>query len=124
MGKIRVYEATKNPVAWEMIGYLICRHGVHQEAYANALGDFYGADATKLPPIPEIKSKNLPRAKRLMGKGFQRFYKFSQNYYSDIAQVRNGSQVDTGEPREVLGEISEADRCRTSSRSRRSSPWA
>jgi Mn-containing catalase len=34
MGKIRVYESTQNPVAREMVGNLIVRGGVHQEAYA------------------------------------------------------------------------------------------
>jgi Mn-containing catalase len=108
MGKIRVYEATKNPVAREMIGYLICRGGVHQEAYAKALGDLCGVDAAKLLPIPEIESKNFPHAKKFMDKGFHRFiYKFSQNDYNDIGKVWNGSQVDTGEPREVLDQLPE-----------------
>lgn len=35
MGKIRVYESTQYSVAREMVGYLIVRGGVHQEAYAN-----------------------------------------------------------------------------------------
>ena len=56
MGKIRVYEATQNPVAREMIGYLIVRGGVHQEAYAKALSDLSSADVTKLLHIHEIDS--------------------------------------------------------------------
>lgn len=103
MGKIRVYEATNNPVAREMIGYLICRGGVHQEAYAKALGDLCGVDATKLLPIPEIESKNFPHAKKFMDKGFHRFiYRFSPDDYKEIAQIWNGNQAETGEPREVL----------------------
>lgn len=108
MGKIRVYEATSNPVAREMIGYLICRGGVHQEAYAKALGDLCGVDATKLLPIPEIESKNFPHAKKFMDKGFHRFiYRFSPDDYKEIAQIWNGAQAETGEPREVLDDIPE-----------------
>ena len=108
MGKIRVYEATNNPVAREMIGYLICRGGVHQEAYAKALGDLCGVDATKLLPIPEIESKNFPHAKKFMDKGFHRFiYRFSPDDYKEIAQIWNGPQAETGEPREVLDDIPE-----------------
>ena len=102
MGKIRVYEATQNPVAREMVGYLIVRGGVHQEAYAKALSDLSGVDITKLLPVPEIRSDNFPHAKKYMDKGFHRIlYRFSPEDYKEIGQIWNGLQVDTGEPREV-----------------------
>ncbi len=108
MGKIRVYESTQNPVAREMIGYLIVRGGVHQEAYAKALSDLSGADITKLLPVPEIRSDNFPHAKKYMDKGFHRFlYKFSPNDYNQIGEIWNGLQADTGEPREVVNDIPE-----------------
>ncbi len=108
MGKIRVYEATQNPVAREMIGYLIVRGGVHQEAYAKALSDLSGADITKLLPVPEIRSDNFPHAKKFMDKGYHRFlYKFSPEDYNQIGEIWNGLQVDTGEPREVVNDIPE-----------------
>ena len=108
MGKIRVYQSTQNPVAREMIGYLIVRGGVHQEAYAKALSDLSGADITKLLPVPEIRSDNFPHAKRFMDKGYHRFlYKFSPEDYNQIGEIWNGLQVDTGEPREVVNDIPE-----------------
>ncbi len=69
MGKIRVYESTQNPVAREMIGYLIVRGGVHQEAYAKALSDLSGVDVTKLLPVPEIESAKFPHARKYHGQG-------------------------------------------------------
>jgi Mn-containing catalase len=69
MGKIRVYEATQNPVAREMVGYLIVRGGVHQEAYAKALSELSGVDITKLLPVPEISSTRFPHAKSFMDRG-------------------------------------------------------
>ena len=102
MGKIRVYEATQNPVAREMVGYLIVRGGVHQEAYAKALSDLSGVDITKLLPVPEIRSDNFPDAKKYMDKGFHRIlYRFSPDDYKEIGEIWNGLQVDTGEERTV-----------------------
>ena len=69
MGKVRVYEATQNPVAREMVGYLIVRGGVHQEGYAKAFSDLSGVDITKLLPVPEISSTRFPHAKKFMDKG-------------------------------------------------------
>jgi Mn-containing catalase len=108
MGKIRAYEMTDNETAREMIGYLICRGGVHQEAYAKALGDLSGADVTKLLPVPDIESKNFPHAKKFMDKGYHRFlYKFSPNDYNQLGEIWNGNQVETGEKREVVNDIPE-----------------
>jgi Mn-containing catalase len=108
MGKIRVYEMTDNPVAREMIGYLICRGGVHQEAYAKALSDLSGVDVTGLLPVPDIKSEKFPHARKFMDKGFHRFlYRFSPDDYKQVSEIWNGDQVDTGEPREVVDGIPE-----------------
>jgi Mn-containing catalase len=85
MGKIRVYEATQNPVAREMIGYLIVRGGVHQEAYAKALSDLSGVDVTKLLPVPEIDSDKFPDARKYIDKGFHKIlYRFSLDDYKQI----------------------------------------
>ena len=109
MGKIRVYESTQNPVAREMIGYLIVRGGVHQEAYAKALSDLSGGvDVTKLLPVPEVDSDKFPDARKYMDKGFHRIlYRFSPEDYNQIGEIWNGLQVDTGEPREVVNDIPE-----------------
>lgn len=108
MGKIRVYEAVQNETAREMVGYLIVRGGVHQEAYAKALGDLCGIDATKLLPIPEIDNAKFPHAKKFMDKGYHRLmYRFTQDDYKQIGEIWNGPQAETGEEREVVDEIPE-----------------
>ena len=102
MGKIRVCESTQNPVAREMVGYLIVHGGVHQEAYAKALSNLSGVDVTKLLPVPEISSLQFPDAKKYMDKGFHRIlYRFSPDDYKQIGEIWNGLQAETGEPREV-----------------------
>jgi len=102
MGKIRVYEMTDNPVAREMVGYLIVRGGVHQEAYAKALSDLSGVDVTKLLPVPEIDSDKFPHARKFMDQGFHRFlYRFSPDDYKEIKEIWNGISAIDGSEREV-----------------------
>jgi Mn-containing catalase len=102
MGKIRVYEATQNPVAREMIGYLIVRGGVHQEAYAKALSDLSGVDVTKLLPVPEIDSDKFPDARKYIDQGFHRIlYRFSLDDYKQIGDIWNGLSAIDGSDREV-----------------------
>jgi Mn-containing catalase len=103
MGKIRVYEATQNPVAREMIGYLIVRGGVHQEAYAKALSDLSGGvDVTKLLPVPEVDSDKFPDARKYMDRGFHRIlYRFSPEDYRQIGEIWNGLSAIDGSDREV-----------------------
>jgi Mn-containing catalase len=109
MGKIRVYEATQNPVAREMVGYLIVRGGVHQEAYAKALSDLSdGVDVTKLLPIPEIDNNKFPDARKYMDKGFHRIlYRFSPDDYKEIGEIWNGLSAIDGAEREVEDGIPE-----------------
>jgi Mn-containing catalase len=102
MGKIRVYEATQNPVAREMVGYLIVRGGVHQEAYAKALSDLSGVDVTKLLPVPEIDSDKFPDARKYMDRGLHRIlYRFSPEDYRQIGEIWNGISAIDGTEREV-----------------------
>jgi len=76
--KIRVYGMPKNPVAREMVGYLLVRGGVHATAYALALEKLTGVTVTKLLPIPEIDNKLFPEARKYEEKGFDRIlYRFS-----------------------------------------------
>jgi Mn-containing catalase len=108
MGKIRVYESTQNPVAREMVGYLIVRGGVHREAYAKALSDLSGVDVTKLLPVPEIDNTKFPHARKFMDRSFHRIlYRFSPDDYRQIGEFWNGQQADTGEPRDVLDGLPE-----------------
>ena len=102
MGKIRVYESTQNPVAREMVGYLIVRGGVHQEAYAKALSDISGVDVTKLLPVPEVDSDKFPDARKYMDRGFHRIlYRFSPEDYRQIGEIWNGLSAIDGSDREV-----------------------
>ena len=109
MGKIRVYESTQNPVAREMVGYLIVRGGVHQEAYAKALSDLSGGvDVTKLLPVPEIDSDKFPDARKYMDRGFHRIlYRFSPDDYKELGQIWNGLSAIDGSEREVEDGIPE-----------------
>jgi Mn-containing catalase len=108
MGKIRVYEATQNPVAREMVGYLIVRGGVQQEAYAKALSDLSGVDVTKLLPVPEIDSDKFPDARKYMDRGFHRIlYRFSPEDYRQIGEIWNGLSAIDGTEREVEDGIPE-----------------
>jgi Mn-containing catalase len=61
---MRVYEMTDNPAAREMIGYLLCRGGVHKEAYAKALEDLTGVEMTKLLPIRDTPNDEPPKKPR------------------------------------------------------------
>ena len=107
MGKIRVYEATQNLVAREMVGYMIVRGGVHQEAYAKALSDLSDG-VTKLLPVPEIDSDMFPDAGKYMDKGFHRIlYRFSPDDYEEIGQIWNGISAIDGSEREVEDGIPE-----------------
>jgi Mn-containing catalase len=108
MGKIRVYESTQNPVAREMVGYLIVRGGVHQEAYAKALSDLSDVDVTKLLPVPEIDSDKFPDARKYMDRGFHRIlYRFSPEDYKELGQIWNGLSAIDGSEREVEDSIPE-----------------
>ncbi len=101
---MRVYEMTGNPAAREVIGYLLCRGGVHKEAYAKALEDLTGVEMTKLLPIRDTPNDELTEAKKYMDQGCHRtVYRFSPEDYTELGKICNGAQVDTGEEREVAG---------------------
>ncbi len=67
--KIRVYEMVDDPVAREMVGYLLVRGGTHIVAYAKALEALSGVDVGKLLPIPDISNKRFPEALEARGEG-------------------------------------------------------
>ena len=101
---MRVYEMTDNPAAREMIGYLLCRGGVHKEAYAKALEDLTGVEMTKLLPIRNTPNDELTEAKKYMDQRCHRtVYRFSPEDYTELGKICNGAQVDTGEEGEVAG---------------------
>jgi Mn-containing catalase len=89
--KIRVYEMTTNPVAREMIGYLLVRGGVHATAYAKALETLTGVQVTKLLPIPNIENSKFPEARKYEAMGVhRRLYRFSPEDYREIAKIWRG----------------------------------
>jgi Mn-containing catalase len=95
--KIRVYEMVDDPVAREMVGYLLVRGGVHIVAYAKALEALSGVNVGKLLPIPDISNKRFPEAKKHEAKGLhQILYRFSPNDYRDISKIWAGAHPEDG----------------------------
>lgn len=106
--KIRVYEMVDDPVAREMVGYLLVRGGVHIVAYAKALEKLTGVDVGKLLPVPEISNKRFPDAKKYEDRGLhQILFRFSPDDYTQIGQIWNGSHPEDGSPLEVKDAIPE-----------------
>lgn len=103
--KIRVYEMTKNPVAREMIGYLLVRGGVHAVAYGKALETITGVNMTKLLPIPNIENSKFPEARKYEEAGIHRtLYRFSPDDYKEISKIWRGpSPTGDGELKVVDG---------------------
>ncbi|SDZ18724.1 Mn-containing catalase (includes spore coat protein CotJC) [Evansella caseinilytica] len=101
--KMRVYEMTDNPVAREMIGYLLVRGGVHVVAYAKALEVATGVDVTKMLPIPNLDNKKFETAKKFEAEGLHRkLYTFSARDYQDISKIWKGTHPSDGGKLEVI----------------------
>lgn len=101
--KMRVYEMTDNPVAREMVGYLLVRGGVHALAYAKALYTLTGVDMTKMLPIPNLDNSKFPEARKFEEQGMHRWlYRFSPEDYKDIAKIWKGTHPDDGSVLEVV----------------------
>jgi Mn-containing catalase len=100
--KIRVYEMVDDPVAREMVGYLLVRGGVHIVAYAKALEALTGVNVGKLLPIPDISNKRFPDAKKHEAKGLhQILYRFSPSDFTQVGQIWNGTHPEDGSPLRV-----------------------
>jgi Mn-containing catalase len=101
--KIRVYEMVDDPVAREMVGYLLVRGGTHIVAYAKALEVLSGVDVGKLLPIPDISNKRFPEAKKHESKGLhQVMYRMSPNDYRDISKIWKGPHPEDGSELRVV----------------------
>ena len=102
MGKLRVYESSNNPVVRRLTGYLLCRGGVHQLAYAVALEKITGVDVPKMLPIPDIRTDKIPECREFIEKGLHRsLYRFSDEDFKTIGAVFNGTHPEDGQPLEV-----------------------
>ncbi len=101
--KIRVYEMVDDPVARQMVGYLLVRGGVHIVAYAKAIEALSGVDVGKLLPIPDISNKKFPEARKHEERGLhQILYRFSKDDYKEIAQIWKGPHPEDGSPLRVV----------------------
>jgi Mn-containing catalase len=106
--KLKVYEMTSHPAARALTGYLLCRGGVHQIAYARAIEKLTGADLTKMFPSPRIPTDKIPECQPHIERGeHKRLYRFSPSDYQEIVAVFNGPHPETGEELEVVDEIPE-----------------
>jgi Mn-containing catalase len=93
---------TTHPAARALTGYLLCRGGVHQIAYARAIEKLTGADLTKLFPTPRIATEKIPECRPHIERGeHKRLYRFSPDDYKEIVAVFNGPHPETGEELEV-----------------------
>jgi Mn-containing catalase len=100
--KIRVYEMVDDPVAREMVGYLLVRGGVHIVAYAKALEALTGVDVGKLLPIPEINNNKFADAKKYQDRGLhQVLFRFSPDDYRQMGEIWKGPHPEDGSPLRV-----------------------
>ncbi|MBA3438330.1 MAG: manganese catalase family protein [Pyrinomonadaceae bacterium] len=103
MHKLRCYEMTDNPVAREMVGYLLVRGGVHALAYAKALEEATGVDVKKMMPIPNIQNSKFPEARKFEQKGYHRnLYRFTPGDYVDVDKIWKGTHPDDGQSLQVV----------------------
>ncbi|MCE7793609.1 manganese catalase family protein [Salipaludibacillus sp. CUR1] len=102
--KMRVYSMTDNPVAREMVGYLLVRGGVHILAYAKALEVITGVDVKKMLPIPNLDNSKFETARKFEAEGSQRkLYTFSAEDYKQIGQIWKGVHPDGGQLEVIQG---------------------
>jgi Mn-containing catalase len=95
--KIRVYEMVDDPVAREMVGYLLVRGGVHIVAYAKAIEALSGVEIGKLLPIPDISNQRFPEAARHEKRGLhQILFRFSPDDYRQIGKIWQGAHPEDG----------------------------
>jgi len=106
--KLKVYEMVDHPAARALTGYLLCRGGVHQVAYARALEHLTGADMMKLFPSPRIPTDKIPECQPHIEKGEHlKLYRFSRSDYVELSAVFNGPHPETGEDLVVVDEAPE-----------------
>jgi Mn-containing catalase len=103
--KLKVYEAVEHPAARALTGYLLCRGGVHQVAYARAIERLTGADLMKLFPSPRIPTDKIPECQPHIQRGEHlKLYRFSPSDYLERAAGVTGPHPETGEELSVVDE--------------------
>ncbi len=97
MGKLRVYQSSKNQIVRELCGFLLVRGGVHQLTWAKALEKLTGVEIAKMLNIPAIDLAEIPEAKQWMDKGeHTRLYRMSPKDYQDMGVIWNGTHPEDG----------------------------
>jgi Mn-containing catalase len=106
--KLKVYEAVDHPAARALTGFLLCRGGVHQVAYARALERLTGVDMMKAFPSPRIPTSKIPECQPHIERGEHlKLYRWSPSDYLELAAVFNGPHPETGEELQVVDEAPE-----------------
>ena len=101
-----------DPVAREMVGYLLVRGGTHIVVYAKALEALTGVDVGKLLPIPDISNKRFPEAKKHEAKGLhQVMYRMSPDDYREISSIWKGPHPEDGSELRVVDGPPEGGPC-------------
>ena len=101
--KLRCCEMTDNPVAREMVGYLLVRGGVHALAYGKALEEVTGVDMKKMLPIPNIQNSKFPEARKFEQRGVHRnLYRFTPGDYQDVDKIWKGLHPDDNQTLQVV----------------------
>ena len=96
------------PAARALTGYLLCRGGVHQVAYARALEHLTGVEMMKAFPSPRIPTDKIPECQPHIERGEHlKLYRFSLSDYLELAAVFNGPHPETGEELKVVSEAPE-----------------
>jgi Mn-containing catalase len=101
--KLRVYETMTEATGREVCGYLLVRGGVHAHAYALALKKLTGVDITKMLPVPNIPTDQIPECQKYLDEGsHRRLYQFSPDDYAEMAGIWGG---ETALPDDPPGEL-------------------
>ena len=78
----------------------------NEHAYCMAIEKLTGVDVGKLLPVPEISNKRFPEAKFHEERGLhQILFRFSQEDYTQLGQIWNGTHPEDGTPLEVKDAI-------------------
>ena len=106
--KLKVYEMCDHPAARALTGYLLCRGGVHQIAYARALEHLTGVEMMKRSQAPGSRPTRSRSASRISSAAnIASSIDSRSSDYLELAAVFNGPHPETGEELEVVNEAPE-----------------
>ena len=76
---------------------MFTRGGVHAHACTQALAKLTGMD-TKMVPIPNIESADIPEIHPFMAEGMRRLYRFSPEEPKEIGAIWQGESLNGSGP--------------------------